>query len=216
MSDKYPRTFHLPWSPGGSSDDKVSKSVIPLLERDIVITEKIDGSNVCMTNKACFARTHAHAPKHESFDALKALHAQYKFVMGHNQEFFGEWAYAEHSIHYTSLPAYFLGFGVRDVLTKSWHNWDQVVSGLKLIGLVTVPVLFRGKVETEKELRKLTEELAAEPSRCGGKREGVVVRAVHSFTDQDFPKFVQKWVRKGHVQTDDHWTKKTIVRNGLA
>jgi len=34
--------------------------------------------------------------------------------------------------------------------------------------------------------------------------------------DKDYKKVVGKYVRKDHIQTDDHWTKKPIVRNGLA
>ena len=38
MSAKYPRTPHLPWSPGASADDKRLSSADHLLDRRIVIT----------------------------------------------------------------------------------------------------------------------------------------------------------------------------------
>lgn len=215
MSPKYNRTFHLNWSPGATSDDKIAVNSASLLGVEIVITEKLDGGCCSIEHNGCYARTHANAPSHPSFDHIKALQSTYKHIIPDELQIFGENCFAEHSIHYSALPGYFLVFSVRDTKNNIWFAWNDVCSWAARLCVPTVPVLFRGKVETEKELRKLTEQLASEPSRCGGKREGVVVRAVHSFKDDDFPKFVQKWVRKGHVQTDDHWTKKTIVRNGL-
>ncbi len=32
---------------------------------------------------------------------------------------------------------------------------------------------------------------------------------------EDFQKSVVKWVRKGHVQTDEHWMNRIITPNGL-
>lgn len=42
---KYPRTFHLPWSLGATSDDKVLKNVDHFEGTCVVITEKMDGEN---------------------------------------------------------------------------------------------------------------------------------------------------------------------------
>lgn len=70
-------------------------------------------------------------------------------------------------------------------------------------------------LSSEAELRKITTELAKQPSACGGVREGVVVRVAGDFKDEDFATSVMKWVRKDHVQTDEHWKHKEIVRNKL-
>ncbi len=40
---KYPRTFHLPISPGVSSDDKVHKDISIFNNKDVVVTLKMDG-----------------------------------------------------------------------------------------------------------------------------------------------------------------------------
>ena len=45
MKIKYPRTFHLPWSPGATSDDKMLKSIEHFIGKEVVITEKMDGEN---------------------------------------------------------------------------------------------------------------------------------------------------------------------------
>jgi len=39
---KYPRTMHLPWSPGLQNDDRVIKSLDRLIGRTVVVTEKMD------------------------------------------------------------------------------------------------------------------------------------------------------------------------------
>jgi hypothetical protein len=45
-------------------------------------------------------------------------------------------------------------------------------------------------------------------------KEGYVVRLASSFKFDDFNKSVAKFVRKNHVQTNEHWTKNWI-KNGL-
>lgn len=67
-----------------------------------------------------------------------------------------------------------------------------------------------------KTLREVTEILARDPSDCGERCEGVVVRLADGFSDEDFSRSVAKWVRADHVQTDDHWKHRTVVRNHLA
>ena len=44
---KYPRTPHLPWSPGVTGDD-IHNTVKPLEWSEIVITENMDGENTTM------------------------------------------------------------------------------------------------------------------------------------------------------------------------
>lgn len=216
-SPKYNRTPHLPWSPGKGDDDKVASSVSSLLNRPIIITEKMDGSNTSLEKDGCFARTHASAPKHESFDALKALHASVAFSIPAYMQLFGEWCYARHSIEYTELPNYFMLFGIRYLNTKQlfWGSWAEVAVWAGKLHIPTVPVLFTGTATTEKELQHIVEVLAAEPSICGGQREGVVVRLMSSYSDTAFPNSIMKWVRKDHVQTTEHWKDQEIVKQGL-
>ena len=213
---KYPRTFHLPYSLGATNDDKIAKSVESLLNKELVITEKIDGSNVCMQKDKCFARTHSGPPTHSSFDAFKALHAGVKFNIPDSYQIFGEWCYAVHSIVYASLPSYLLLFGVRESNTMTWLSWDDVEYWAKLLGCYTVPVLDKCVVSSEKELREKIESLADNPSTYGEEKEGVVVRYAGRFKNNVFDKNVLKQVREHHVTTDIHWDIREIVKNGLA
>ena len=215
-SPKYNRTFHFPWSPGGTSDDKIAASIDSLLNVDIVITEKIDGSNTSLESGGCFARTHSGPPSHDSFDGLKAMHATIKYKIPEGIQLFGEWCFALHSIAYNELPGYFLLFNVRDLERGSmWASWDEVEMWAEEVGVPTVPVLFKGQVSNEKELRQLVESLMIQPSRCGGIREGVVARISTAFADNEFSNCVMKCVRANHVQTSDHWKDQEIIRNKL-
>ncbi len=216
MSPKYPRTPHLPWSPGGTSDDRRLKNVGSLLGIPLVVTEKMDGSNVCLEADACYARSHAAAPNHPSFDAFKAFHATIQHLIPDGFQVFGEWLYCLHSIKYEALPGYFLCFGIRDLRANTWGSWEEVEMWAAELGVKTAPVLARQTVETEAALRTMTNTLASQPSCCGGPREGVVVRRVDAFPDLAFSTSLAKWVRADHVQTDDHWKNQAIVRNGLA
>lgn len=216
-SPKYNRTLHVPWSPGGTSDDKIAKDTSSLLNRELIITEKVDGSNTSLEKDGCFARTHAGPPTHASFDGLKALHAKIKYLLPENIQIFGEWCYALHSIAYDKLPGYFLMFGIREMHGNFpfWYSWGELEEWAKELQVPTVPVLWHGTVSTEKELKELTEGLAAEPSHLGTIREGVVIRVRDVIDDKDFSKSIMKWVRKDHVQTSDHWKTQDIIRNKL-
>lgn len=219
-SPKYNRTLHLPWSPGGTSDDKRAVSVEKLLNIPIVITEKMDGSNTSLEAEGCFARTHAGAPTHPSFNMLKPLHASVKKIIEPGTQLFGEWCFAKHSIAYSELPSYFMLFGVRYLNNDGkdqhrWGSWTDVELWSGDLGVSTVPMLYSGVLSSEKELKVLTENLMIQPSACGGIREGVVVRVAHSFTDDEFSQCVMKCVRANHVQTDEHWKDQEIIKNKL-
>ena len=216
MSAKYPRSPHLPWSPGGTSDDKRLPSVSGLLGIEVVITEKCDGSNLTYTRQAVFSRSHAGPPGHASFDLAKATHGRIGYRISEGISVFCEYCYAIHSIEYDTLPAHSLVFGVRDDLKGLWWGWDMVVAQAVELGLPTVPLLFRGILDSERALETLTHSLAIKPSAFGGPREGVVVRVAGEFPDATFGRSVGKWVRTGHVQTDEHWMHQTIRVQKLA
>jgi hypothetical protein len=210
VSSKYPRSFHLPSSPGGTNDDKRLADVSSLVGPPLVITEKCDGSNLTYTRRSVFSRSHSGPPSHPSFDLAKATHARIGHLLSEGLSLFCEYCYAVHSIAYEALPDYSLVFGARDDVTGVWWDWDMVATQARDVGLPTVPVLFRGTVGSERELEALVGDLAAAPSALGGQREGVVVRLAGEFTDADFARSLAKWVRKGHVQTDEHWLHQAI------
>jgi hypothetical protein len=208
MSKKYFRTPHLPYSPGGTSDDKRLARDDHFLGEEIVVTEKMDGSNVCLTSEAVFARSHASAPSHPSFAPLKALHATLRGQIPTGISIFGEWVFAEHSIAYSALPSHLMVFAVRDDETGEWLSWDDVCFFAQELGFQTVPVLFRGET---RDLKRLVAGLDR-ASRCGAaEKEGIVVRKACAWSDPTTS--IAKFVRADHVQTDKHWKTQQIQIN---
>ena len=208
---KYPRTYHLPYSPGATKDDKKLQDgwFENYIGQEIVITEKLDGENIHMNQKDCYARSDG-APTRSPWsrniwDPQEGLYWKIKSLIGSNETLYGENLYGEHSIHYNNLKDYFHLFAVS---TESmWESWDSVKLFGAILGVPTVPELWRGYIYNENELKTLVEKYANYPSIYGDTREGVVIRRTDSFKIEDFSKYVCKWVRKDHVQTDEHWTK---------
>jgi hypothetical protein len=212
---KYPRTPHLPFSPGGTNDDRRLSSISHFLNKQLIITEKMDGSNVCLESQNVFARSHASSPNHPSFDALKALHASVKHKIPDGIQIFGEWCYAKHSIEYSKLPSYLLIFGIRQ--NFEWLDWPETSMWADELEVETVPELSDPVTYANEQHMQRVIEIAAshKSSTFGGEREGIVVRLYDGFKDSDFGLSVAKWVRANHVQSDDHWKNQEIIRNKL-
>jgi len=210
---KYPRTFHLPWSPGRSDDDKVhtAEAVETMFAgKQVVVTEKVDGENTTVySDGTCHARS-MDSKHHESRTWVKALAAKVAQDIPKGWRVCGENVYARHSIGYETLPGYFLVFGIYDE-NNVCLSWDETVEWAEAMGLPTVPVLYRGEWNGE-----MLQAWTSVPSAFGTEGEGYVVRTAESFDFEAFGEHVAKFVRKGHVQTGDHWMNQAIVPNGLA
>ena len=201
MIDKYPRTFHLKASPCLQNDDKWHGDDNFFLDKEVVITEKMDGGCTGIHDGNVYARSTGQIARHGSFDVVKAIHAPKTY--GDERVFYGENLYGVHSIEYGELPDVFFLFGV---LTDGvWSSWDDLTAIAAEMSFKTVPCLFRGTFTSMKDLEAWMEGEIKKPSTYGGHREGFVIRTAGSFTD--FSQNVAKYVRAGHVQTDEHWSK---------
>ena len=208
---KYPRTFHLPWSPGKTSDDRTMDNPTGMfLNSEIVVTEKMDGECTTLYRDYLHARALDYAP-HPSRDRVRALHGAIAHDIPEGWRICGENLYAVHSISYSDLPAHFLVFSIWNARNECL-SWDETVLWAKLLGLHTVPVISRG-IWNEEHVR-LSDDVAT--SQLGGEREGYVVRLAADFHYRAFRKSVAKYVRKNHVTTDDHWKNREVVPNRLA
>lgn len=212
INTKYPRTYHLPWSPGATKDDKKLKDnwFKYYMGKEIVITEKLDGENTCMNHYDVFARSHG-APTRSAWsrnmwDKNGTWQKCYRFI-GEHEWVYGENLYGEHSIHYDKLKEYFHIFAVRNDDMYLWYSWDDVETIASLLELPTVPVLWRGTINSMSELKTLVDNYVSQPSVYGKTREGVVIRIADEFPIDEFSNNVCKWVRSNHVTTDEHWTK---------
>lgn len=211
-STKYPRTYHVPWSPGATSDDKKLPDDwfygYGYAGSEIVITEKMDGENTAFQDGDVYSRSHAvptRSPWSRNLWDTDGLLWKIKSKISEDEIVYGENLYGEHSIHYDKLPAYFFAFAYRR--GDYWFPWDDMVVMAEILDVPTVPVLWRGVIETESQLKRMVADLMSQPSTYGQEKEGVVIRKVGGFNNEDFPKNICKWVRENHVQTDQHWTK---------
>lgn len=204
MKVKYPRTYHLPFSQGFTSDDKVLKSIEHFIGKEIVMTEKRDGEN------STIAKEYTHARSLDSVDQpyrhwLKGLWSTIQYDIPDEWRICGENLYAKHSIHYTDLTTYFEVFSIWNE-NNMCLSWNDTEDWCKLLGLTTVPVIWRG-IFDENLLRNYKFDTT--------KQEGYVVRLADSFKYEDFDISIAKFVRKNHVNTNSHWMHEKIIPNLL-
>ncbi|MFD8826812.1 RNA ligase family protein, partial [Streptomyces sp. NPDC059605] len=206
MRTHYPRTAHLPWSPGATSDDVRIADLSGLTGREVVVTEKLDGENTTLYPDGLHARS-LDSAHHPSRGWVKALQSRIGARIPAGRRICGENVFARHSLPYDGLESYFYGFSVWD--GERCLDWDRTVAFLRDLGIPVPPVLWRGVFDAraEKALRALRPDT--------GRQEGYVVRPADGFDAPDFGRLVAKWVRPGHVRTDTHWMHAAVVENGL-
>jgi len=205
---KYPRTMHLLDSPNLENDDR-RISTLRYLEdaNEVVFTEKMDGECTSMMRDAFYARS-LDSRHHVSRDWAKALWGSIHNDIPDGWRICGENVYARHSIAYSELPSYFLGFGIWTERNERL-SWDDCTEWFNLLGVSMVPVLYRGKFDAS-----IAGRLASEREHSGF--EGVVVSVTDSYKMRQHKTHCAKWVRKGHVQTDKHWMDGPVRPNLLA
>lgn len=204
---KYPRTPHLPWSPGWSDDDIFHSSASLQFEHhEVVITEKMDGENTTMYDTYIHARS-LDSRHHDSRSWVKNLHHSIKHLIPKGWRICGENLYAKHALHYTNLTSYFMVFAIFDD-HDTMLSFEDTLEWCELLSLDHVPVLYRGPWDTA-----LVRNINVDTNTS----EGYVVRLASAFSCEDFSTSVAKWVRKGHVQADQtHWMYSEITPNILS
>lgn len=104
-SRKYPRTYHFPFSPGTTSDDRIASDWAAVLQHELVMTEKLDGENTCLKAEGVFARSHAAPTLNPWAVKMRELWELHRHALN-DLEVFGENLYAIHSIEYERLENY--------------------------------------------------------------------------------------------------------------
>ncbi len=201
---KYPRTPHLPWSPGGTQDDVHTRSMDFFIGKEVVVTEKMDGENTTMYSDHIHARS-VDSRHHPSRDWVKRLHAHIKHNIPSQWRLCGENVYAKHSVHYASLASYFLLFSVWDQRNMCL-SWEETIEWTELLGLTPPAILYQGTYKQD-----WFDSTVIDTERC----EGYVLRLASEFHYDQFAESTAKWVRESHVKSDKHWMHKAIEPNQL-
>ena len=201
---KYPRTPQLPWSPGFSDDDIILGVTQNFVGREVIVTEKLDGENTSLYADHIHARS-IDSRHHPSRNWVKQLHGRIAHHIPDGWRICGENVYAKHSLFYDDLDSYFFLFSIWDE-ANACLDWDATLEWSDLLEVPTPPQLYRGTWD-EETIRSLPIN--------EHRQEGYVVRLVDGYRYDDFQSSIAKWVRPGHVQTDQHWMHAAVVPNKL-
>ncbi len=198
---KYPRTFHLPWSPGAQTavDDRILKDLAKFYQHGIIGTLKMDGENTTLYSDGYMhARSIDEGGRRMDRSWVKQFWSQRFFDLPEGWRVCGENVFAKHSIKYDALESYFYGFQI-------WNeqniclSWAETLEWFELLGITPVSWFYHGAFDPNL-LQKEYEAMV-----MGREHEGYVIRIADSFTYKQFRKSVAKWVRENHVQTAKHW-----------
>ena len=224
---KFPRTSHI-LNIGGASDDdlvfgeqELKYFVTPSPTKLITIEEKIDGGNMgfrMSSNGKILAQN-------RSKIVTKTLHPQYagleKYIYIHQQEIedvldggrrclFGEWLAAKHSIHYNSLPDYFIAFDIYDIKEEKFLDrvtFYQIMSNTNIAYLK--PIV--NNIEECNTVEKITSFLNSKKSEFSTES---LIEGIYFRIDVDgFLKERGKIVRGDFVCGNEEWSKHRITPN---
>lgn len=205
---KYPRSYHLPWSPGLTKDDRVMGDLSKLISTpEVVVTVKMDGENTTMYSNYLHARSIEYS-SHGSRSWVKSLHAKIAHDIPKGWRVCGENLFAKHSIQYNNLSDYFQVFSIWNE-NNICLSWKETCDWAELLELKTVPVLFQGTYD-EKLIKGLYTGIF-DNDEC----EGYVVRTADSFHYKDFRYYLGKYVRANHVASHGHWQRQQITPNTI-
>ncbi len=129
-------------------------------------------------------------------------------LLGNNLILFGEWCYARHSVKYTKLPDWFLGFDIFDKRTQSFWSVEKRDTAFKKYNIVPVPQITNKKF-TLSELKQLLSNTSAYSNET---YEGVYLR----FDKGAKLEKRAKMVHDEFVQNiQEHWSSQQIKPNQL-
>ena len=206
---KYPRTPCWPSSPSIGAGDRTTPCPKEFLGVDLVITEKLDGSNILLHQGQVYARSTSGGPATAApWLAMVRKHHAWKLAQPGCEHIllYGEDLYGVHAIEYSPMREDHTFRVFASMRAPGTFDSFRETKGLaQALDIPTVPVLHEGAFGTKDELDAFLQEIHAKPSLLGGPREGAVIRLAGAFDLQDFARRVCKTVRPDHVQQADHW-----------
>ena len=204
---KYPRTMHLPWSEKMTKDDRVLGNVKHFEGKEVVVTIKLDGENTTMYKDHIHARS-LDSGTHPSRKWVKGLWGKIGYEIPDGWRLCGENMYAVHTIPYQNLDSFFYLFSIWNEKNVCL-SWDETLEYAELLGLNTVPVLYRGIWDEAKIKSLFKDEID------GNKCEGYVVRIVDEYPYGEFRRSLAKFVSGKFIIKHGHWAQQQIFENKL-
>lgn len=210
--EKFVRIPHLPWSPGGTVDDKVLLTDEHFYGREVIQTTKFDGENTTMTRNKVYARSPDSSMRHESRSYVARIWSAIRADIPEGWRIVGENMYAKHSIHYDYLPSYFLMFAVINE-SGIFLPWEETMEWAELLNLETVYELWDGVYD--QGVVKMGQLHNTQYTADLGEGEGYVVRVKAAFHESMAHWRMAKYVRAQHVRTSKHWMHERVAVNQL-
>jgi hypothetical protein len=219
---RFPHTPHLAWLGRDTPrDDKVLSpaDVAELLSEDVVVEEKVDGANLGFSVSE---DGELRAQNRGSYLAQEAAHPQFKpmwpWLASRREQLvdalwpdlylFGEWCLAVHSLRYSRLPDWFLGFDVYDRAAGRFWDTTRRDALLAQLGLAPVPQITRGRLDVPR-----LKAMLGHSRLTDGPMEGLVVRR----EAEGWTTARGKLVNAAFTQAiDAHWSKGALERNAVA
>jgi len=208
MVEKYPSIPHWHKSPSVHRDDSYHADPDFFVGKRVVITEKIDGGNTLLHDGQVYARS-VTSPASDGWFGMVKKHHAYKTLDSEftPYSFYGEDIYGIHSIKYNPVKEdeTYLLFAVKNATI--FMSWEQVEYFAKRLEVRTVPVVHKGIFKSVDEITNFFESTIDKGSKLGPISEGFVMRTDGAIQDKEFTMKVCKYVRRNHVQTDQHWKR---------
>ena len=219
---KFPRTPHLSWlGDVPARGDKIlsTRERDAFLARPIVVEEKVDGANVGLScgsggeirvqNRGNYLRRGAPAEFQPLWGWLAERRQLLRDALRDGLMLFGEWCFAVHSVRYTGLPDWFLGFDVYDPEQGRFFSTARRDRLLASVRVTPVPCIGRGRFDVDALVRMLQgrrSELGASAP------EGFCLRQESS----DWLEARAKLVAADFVHDiGDHWSRRPLEANRL-
>ena len=200
---KYPSTPYLHWSPEKHRDDSYHPDESTFEGEEVVVLEKMDGENLNIYPNGDWHARSIETPYHPTREWAGRVAGEVGYKLPDGWRVCAENLYGKHSIKYTDLRNYVQVFNVVNDENRV-VSWDAIEERCELLDLEHVPVLWEGEFDRDL-ISSWTEEDVNE--MAGREAEGYVVRVKRSFPVEQFEYHVGKWVRKGHVNTSEHWLR---------
>lgn len=217
---KFPSTPHLATLEGIEvRDDKVlvESDRSDFLKHNLVVEEKVDGANLGISfDSAGIVRlqnrgSYLHLPGTGQWKKLEQwlnpkIDSIFE-VLTDRYILFGEWCYAQHSVLYNRLPAWFLGFDIYDKEACKFLSTTRRDDAFGKMQISKIPLLGNGRFSLSN-----LQQLLSKSKISDQQAEGLYLRI-----DQgDWLIQRAKLVRPAFIQcVEEHWSRAPIKPNQL-
>ncbi|KEQ79892.1 hypothetical protein M438DRAFT_282875 [Aureobasidium pullulans EXF-150] len=228
---KFPRTRHLYNAGSATRDDLIltSSDAVAFLDSSdpsisLTIEEKVDGANLGISldssgnfkvqNRSHYVNSKSHA-QFKKLDRWLEDHYEGLITVLQVDEpgkwiLYGEWLFAKHSIHYTSLPDMFLAFDLFDTERGTFLSREALSERLNGTNIYQVNDLEVPETLNEQSLLDIVR--SRQSIYYDGIVEGVYLRRQKDGRTIDRAKIV----RSDFITGDEHWNRRGITPNVVA